>query len=61
MRSSRSKRSLLIVPGTLWCGHNHKANTYTQLGALSQTDRCCRRHDHCRFDIPGFTEKYNFF
>ncbi|XP_018568848.1 uncharacterized protein LOC108909097 isoform X2 [Anoplophora glabripennis] len=60
-RSTRSKRSLLIVPGTLWCGHHHDADVYTQLGSLSGTDRCCRRHDHCKFNVPGLTEKYDFF
>ncbi|KAJ8946341.1 hypothetical protein NQ318_004231 [Aromia moschata] len=60
-RSSRRERSLLIVPGTLWCGHSHDAATYTQLGRLCGIDRCCRRHDHCKRGIPGFTMRYNLY
>jgi secretory phospholipase A2 len=56
----RRKRSILIVPGTLWCGNDHDANRYTQLGAMSNTDKCCRRHDHCKRNIPGFTTKFHY-
>ncbi|KAJ3624675.1 hypothetical protein MTP99_018279 [Tenebrio molitor] len=56
----RRKRSIFIVPGTLWCGNDHDAKRYTQLGAISNTDKCCRRHDHCKRNIPGFTTKFHY-
>ncbi|XP_044252994.1 uncharacterized protein LOC123003971 isoform X2 [Tribolium madens] len=56
----RQKRSVLIVPGTLWCGDSDNAKKYSHLGPMAYTDKCCRRHDHCKRNIPGFTTKYNF-
>nr|CAD7404651.1 unnamed protein product [Timema cristinae] len=64
LRPCRSKRELtdvLIVPGTKWCGPHQLASRYVELGPLSSIDRCCRKHDHCRIAIPGFTNKYHFF
>ncbi|KAJ8980960.1 hypothetical protein NQ317_013412 [Molorchus minor] len=57
---SRVERSLLIVPGTPWCGDDHNADTYTQLGGLSTLDKCCRRHDHCKRNIPSSIRKYHY-
>ncbi|XP_017785070.1 PREDICTED: uncharacterized protein LOC108568467 isoform X1 [Nicrophorus vespilloides] len=56
----RSKRSLLILPGTVWCGRSDEASRYTDLGKMSQTDRCCRKHDHCKRNIGAFTKKYDY-
>ncbi|CAG2067380.1 unnamed protein product [Timema podura] len=64
LRPCRSKRELtdvLIVPGTKWCGPHQLASRYVELGPLSLIDRCCRKHDHCRIAIPGFSNKYHFF
>ncbi|GLH10832.1 Uncharacterized protein GBIM_15728 [Gryllus bimaculatus] len=50
-----------IVPGTKWCGPHQTATRYGELGPLSLMDRCCRRHDNCKTNIPAFTNKYNMF
>nr|CAD7204493.1 unnamed protein product [Timema douglasi] len=60
-RSKRELTDVLIVPGTKWCGPHQLASRYVELGPLSSIDRCCRKHDHCRIAIPGFTNKYHFF
>ncbi|KAF5308042.1 hypothetical protein FQR65_LT06417 [Abscondita terminalis] len=60
-RQTRAIRDYLIAPGTLWCGYQDRANSYTELGAMSLTDRCCRKHDHCKMNIHGFTRKYNYY
>ncbi|KAK7862398.1 hypothetical protein R5R35_004172 [Gryllus longicercus] len=60
----RFKRGIsenFIVPGTKWCGPHQTATRYGELGPLSQMDRCCRRHDNCKTNIPAFTNKYNMF
>ncbi|XP_050506396.1 uncharacterized protein LOC114335054 [Diabrotica virgifera virgifera] len=57
----RSKRSIFILPGTNWCGDRNRARKYTDVGSMMLTDRCCRRHDFCKMDIPGMTKKYNYF
>ncbi|RZC36171.1 Phospholip A2 2 domain containing protein, partial [Asbolus verrucosus] len=58
--TGRQKRSIFIMPGTLWCGSSHNAGHYTELGVLSKTDRCCRKHDHCKRSIPAFTTKFHY-
>uniref|UniRef100_A0A1Y1L7M9 phospholipase A2 n=1 Tax=Photinus pyralis TaxID=7054 RepID=A0A1Y1L7M9_PHOPY len=60
-RQTRAISDYLIWPGTLWCGYDHIAPSYTNLGAMSNTDRCCRKHDHCKLNIHGFTTKYHFY
>ena len=58
----RKKRALsewLIAPNTKWCGRGQTAEKYNQLGGASKADKCCRRHDHCRFNIHAFTTKYD--
>ena len=57
----RSKRSLLIYPGTIWCGNGDKAKHYHHLGMNENTDKCCRAHDHCPYKVEGFEKKYDFF
>ena len=60
---SRQKRgaSLMIVPGTNWCGAGDRASGYEDLGEHAATDRCCREHDHCPYYIGALTTKYNYF
>ena len=36
-----------IAPGTLWCGYDDIATSYTSLGGEVELDRCCRAHDFC--------------
>ncbi|KAK4873840.1 hypothetical protein RN001_013200 [Aquatica leii] len=60
-RKTRAISDYLIAPGTLWCGYQDKANSYTELGGMSLTDKCCRRHDHCKMNIHGFSRKYNYY
>lgn len=60
----RKKRDLsdwLIAPNTKWCGRGHSAGRYSQLGGASRADKCCRKHDHCRVNIPGLTTKWQLF
>lgn len=61
---SRKKRALsdwLIVPHTKWCGRGQTADNYSQLGGASKADKCCRRHDHCKFNIYAMTTKWRLF
>ncbi|XP_006613690.1 uncharacterized protein LOC102681151 [Apis dorsata] len=59
---SRSRRDLLMIPGTQWCGRGHRATKYTNLGGFGTADACCRRHDTaCPFFIPAFETRYGFF
>lgn len=51
----------LIVPNTKWCGRGQLAEQYSQLGGASKADKCCRRHDYCRFNIHGLTTKWDMF
>ncbi|XP_029963470.1 uncharacterized protein LOC115399948 isoform X2 [Salarias fasciatus] len=53
----RSKRGF-TYPGTLWCGAGNMADSYEQLGHFSETDSCCRIHDHCPHVIHAFSSKY---
>ncbi|XP_063916769.1 uncharacterized protein LOC135132574 isoform X2 [Zophobas morio] len=59
-QTDRSKRAIFVAPGTLWCGDSNNAKHYTQLGVLANTDKCCRRHDHCKMIIPGFSTKFHY-
>lgn len=52
-------RSVFIAPGTRWCGNENDAESYTHLGASYQTDKCCRRHDHCKINISALSKKWN--
>jgi secretory phospholipase A2 len=47
-----------IAPGTQWCGHGDRAKQLRSLGVLAEMDQCCRRHDHCRHVIHGFTHRF---
>lgn len=51
--------SLVIFPGTKWCGPGDVAKNYDDLGKASETDRCCREHDHSQDNIPAFGTKHN--
>ncbi|XP_068562522.1 group 3 secretory phospholipase A2 [Cebidichthys violaceus] len=53
----RVKRGF-IVPGTLWCGSGNKAPSYADLGVFTDTDSCCREHDHCNHTIPAFHSQF---
>lgn len=58
------KRALsdwLMAPNTKWCGRGQSASKYSQLGGASKADKCCRRHDHCRFNIHSMTTKWHMF
>lgn len=62
--SCRSKRAIsdwLIAPNTKWCGRGQTADKYSQLGGASKADKCCRRHDHCKFNIYAMTTKWQLF
>uniref|UniRef100_A0A1W7RA16 Phospholipase A2 n=1 Tax=Hadrurus spadix TaxID=141984 RepID=A0A1W7RA16_9SCOR len=52
-------KSLLIFPGTKWCGAGDVADDYDDLGIYEKTDKCCRTHDHCNDSIVGFETKYD--
>ncbi|KAH8023123.1 hypothetical protein HPB51_010907 [Rhipicephalus microplus] len=52
-------QSLVIFPGTKWCGAGDVAKNYDDLGKASDTDRCCREHDHSQDNIPPFGTKHN--
>ncbi|XP_068085639.1 uncharacterized protein GIIIspla2 isoform X3 [Anabrus simplex] len=60
-RLKRGVSDMFIAPGTKWCGPHQLAKRYAELGPVTVLDRCCRRHDHCRFSIPGFSTKYGLF
>ena len=58
-----------IMLGTLWCGVDDIAETYTQASTgryvftLSQfapckVDSCCRAHDHCPVKVKAFQSRY---
>lgn len=47
-----------IVPNTLWCGLGDRAANYSELGAESQVDACCRAHDHCPIRLKPFATDY---
>lgn len=49
-----------IAPGTKWCGKGNVASSYDDLGRNAETDKCCRTHDSCPYNIPAITHKYNY-
>ncbi|XP_077485099.1 phospholipase A2 imperatoxin-1-like [Amblyomma americanum] len=51
-------RSLVIFPGTKWCGGGNIAKNYNDLRKESNTDRCCRAHDHSLDTIPALGKKH---
>lgn len=60
----RKKRALsdwLIAPNTKWCGRGQLADKYSELGGASKADKCCRRHDLCKFNIYAMTTKWRLF
>ncbi|KAJ8338637.1 hypothetical protein SKAU_G00354230 [Synaphobranchus kaupii] len=57
----RRQKRAWIIPGTVWCGSGNKADNYDDLGLFSQTDMCCREHDHCTETIPAFKSGYGIF
>lgn len=58
---TRSKRSILIFPGTNWCGKGNKAEYVSDFGESSQTDKCCLEHDACPYIIEGLTKNFGYF
>ncbi|PVD20777.1 hypothetical protein C0Q70_18938 [Pomacea canaliculata] len=64
--SAKLKRALVypegadcdgVGAGTVWCGHGNEANgDNTKIGEFADTDSCCRAHDLCNPQIPGFTD-----
>ncbi|TKR66829.1 hypothetical protein L596_023065 [Steinernema carpocapsae] len=55
-RNNRQKRSMMILPGTQWCGSGHKADHAHH--TTSETDMCCRQHDSCPMFIKPGELKY---
>lgn len=51
-------KSLLIYPGTKWCGAGDIAKNYNDLGIIREIDMCCRDHDHANDSIPAFDTKH---
>ncbi|XP_065288242.1 uncharacterized protein [Dermacentor albipictus] len=51
-------QSLLIYPGTKWCGAGDIANGYDDLGRAKEIDMCCRDHDHADDKILAFQTKH---
>lgn len=67
LKRSRSKRaaldlsSVLIFPGTKWCGKGDLAQCYDDLGDDQELDMCCRDHDCCPYVIYPFSTGFNLF
>lgn len=47
----------LIFPGTNWCGVGDAASDFEDVGRFTETDKCCRAHDHCD-SIGAFGTKH---
>ena len=60
-RIIREKRSVLIFPGTKWCGKGNTAKHHDDLGENNETDICCRDHDQCPYTVEGFSSKFHLF
>lgn len=54
-------KTLLIYPGTKWCGAGNIAQNYSDLGQHTETDKCCRTHDHCNDTILPNQKKYGLW
>ncbi|CAG5037073.1 unnamed protein product [Parnassius apollo] len=61
IRSRRSFRENLIMPGTKWCGVGQLAERYSELGDDRAEDRCCRAHDNCHVNIGAFRRRFGYF
>ncbi|KAA0203201.1 hypothetical protein HAZT_HAZT010922, partial [Hyalella azteca] len=61
MRARRSLTDLFILPGTLWCGHSHRASSSLELSGHMDADACCRLHDYCPWNIPSLSSKFGLF
>lgn len=51
-------RSLVIFPGTKWCGAGDIAKNYDDLGRERETDKCCRDHDHSTDNLSPLETKH---
>ncbi|EEC13414.1 hypothetical protein IscW_ISCW008898, partial [Ixodes scapularis] len=51
-------KSLLIFPGTKWCGAGDVAKNYDDLGRERATDVCCRDHDHAPDSLAPFETEH---
>lgn len=50
--------SLLIFPGTKWCGKGNISSPEEELGMFRGTDKCCRQHDHAVDSIEPRSTKH---
>lgn len=57
----RAKRSILIFPGTKWCGKGNEAKFVSDLGSAAGPDKCCLEHDGCPYIIQGLTTNFHYF
>lgn len=60
-KDKRVKRSLLIFPGTNWCGKGNQAKYVSDFGSATKTDKCCLEHDGCPYIIEGLARNFNYF